>query len=99
MAARFISATAALVWVLGFALMPLSVVAQEWQPELTDQMLRDHDCEVAFYSQVTEREVNGNQVVLAKVHCTDKRSFDAYRDSAIEPFEIHPCEKPDNKAC
>ncbi len=99
MALRLVSSVSVLLWLLVFALAPFPAAAQEWQPELTDQMLRDHDCEVAFFSQVTERVVNGDQVVLAKVHCIDKRTFDAYRDSALEPFEILPCEKPDARAC
>jgi len=88
---------------LGIALVALwtaqSVPAQEWQAQLNEQVLREYDCEVAFFSQVAERMVNGEQVVLAKVHCVDKRTFDAYRDSAFEPFEIHPCENPDNRVC
>ena len=86
---------------LWLALAPLHLMAQhqEWQAQLSEQVLREYDCEVAFLSQVAERMVNGEQVVLAKVHCVDKRSFDAYRDSAFEPFEIHPCENPENRVC
>ena len=61
-----------------------------WEQELTDQVRLQYDCEVAFFSQVAERIVNGDQVVLAKVHCLDKRTFDAYRDSVFESFDIHP---------
>ena len=99
MAVRTIALAAAMAWLLSFALAPFPALAQDWQPELTDQMLRDHDCEVAFFSQVTERTVNGDLVVLAKVHCIDKRTFDALRESALKPFEIHPCEEPDRRAC
>ena len=99
MALRVVSSVAVLLWLLAAAVAPLPAVAQEWQVQLTDQMLRDYDCEVAFFSQVGERMVNGDQVVLAKVHCVDKRTFDAYRDSAFEAFEIHPCENPDNRVC
>lgn len=92
---------AQLVLALGLAWAPLPLAAQEreWQVQLTEQILSEYECEVAFLSQVAERTVNGNQVVLAKVHCVDKRSFDAYRDSAFEPFEIHPCENPNNRVC
>jgi len=76
-----------------------AAAAQEWEVELTDQMLREYDCEVAFFSQVAERSVDGDLVVIAKVHCIDKRTFDALRDSAFKPFEIHPCENPDNRVC
>ena len=89
----------ALLLGLSLALAPLPVTAQEWQEQLNGQMLREYDCEVAFLSQVSERIVNGDQVVLAKVHCVDQRSFDAYRDSAFKDFQIHPCENPDNRVC
>ena len=79
--------------------LPLRAQDAGWEQQLTEQMLREYDCEVAFFSQVAERVVNGDQVVLAKVHCQDKRTFDAYRDSAFEAFEIHPCENPDNRVC
>ena len=91
-----------LVCALAVLSAPLPLVAQDaagWQDSLNEQMLRDHDCEVAFLSQVAEREVNGDLVILAKVHCIDKRTFDAYRNSAFKPFEIHPCENPDNRVC
>lgn len=100
-AVRLISAVAALALCLAVPLAVQPAQAQEegWQSELTDQMLREYDCEVAFLSQVAERSVNGELVVLAKVHCIDKRTFDAYRDSAFVPFEIHPCEDPENRVC
>ena len=91
MALRVISSIAVLLWLLAAAVAPLPAVAQEWQAQLTEQMLRDYDCEVAFFSQVGERMVNGDQVVLAKVHCIDKRAF--------ESFELHPCENPNNRVC
>lgn len=99
MALRLIRRKTAVVLFLVSSLAALPASAQEWQPELTDQMLRDYDCEVAFLSQVAERTVNGDLIVLAKVHCIDKRTFDAYRDSAFGPFEIHPCENPNNRVC
>jgi len=99
MTRKLVTPVGALLLGLSFAAAPLPVLAQEWQKQLTDQMLREYDCEVAFFSQVAERTVNGDQVVLAKVHCIDKRTFDAYRNSAFNPFEIHPCENPDNRVC
>lgn len=101
MALRLISSLLAVALFLGAALPLQQARAQEddWQDKLTRQMLSDYDCEVAFLSQVAERMVNGEKVVLAKVHCIDKRTFDAYRDSAFKPFEIHPCENPDNRVC
>jgi hypothetical protein len=100
MALRWISSLATLAWLLAAAApLPAQAQGRDWQPELTEQMLRDHDCEVAFFSQVSERMVGGDLVTIAKVHCIDERTFDAYRDSAFEPFEVHPCENPDTRAC
>lgn len=72
---------------------------EEWGPALSDQMLSEYDCEVAFFSQVAVRAVNGEVIVIAKVHCSDQRSFDAYRPGSFEPFEVHPCENPENRVC
>jgi hypothetical protein len=101
MAEKLIASLAALALCLALPLAVQPAAAQDdgWETELSEQILREYDCEVAFLSQVAERMVNGEQVVLAKVHCIDKRTFDAYRDSAFEPFEIHPCENPDNRVC
>ena len=99
MARKLVAPLGALMLGLSMTLAPLPALAQEWQTQLTEQMQREYDCEVAFLSQVAERMVNGDLVVLAKVHCIDKRTFDAYRDSAFKPFEIHPCENPDNRVC
>ena len=72
---------------------------EAWGPILRDQMLVSYDCEVAFFSQVAERNVNGEVIVIAKVHCLDKRTFDAYRPGSFEVFEVHPCENPENRVC
>jgi hypothetical protein len=80
--------------------LPLRAEDTGWEEQLRVQVLREYDCEVAFFSQVSERILNGDQVVLAKVHCEDKRSFDAYRNSAFKKaFDIHPCDNPDNRVC
>ena len=88
---------------IALALSAAPVVAQgpedEWGPLLTEQMAVEYDCEVAFFSQVAERELNGDVVVLAKVHCQDQRTFDAYRPGSFELFEIHPCENPEHRVC
>ena len=91
---------AALAACLLYAAAPTALALQEeWGPVLTDQMLAEYDCDVAFFSQVAEREVNGDVIVIAKVHCADKRTFDAYRPGSFEVFEIHPCENPENRVC
>ena len=50
------------------------------------------DCEVSFLTQVVERDLDGRSVILAKVHCTDGRTFDASRDDSFAAFEFRVCE-------
>lgn len=99
MAEKGISALSVLALCLALPVQPAAAQEDGWQAELSEQILQEHDCEVAFLSQVTERPVNGDAVIFAKVHCVDKRTFDAYRDSAFEPFEIHICEVPEARSC
>ena len=70
-----------------------------WHEELTQQIAESEGCEVAFISQVVEREVDGRRLIMAKVHCEDKRSFDAYRGGADEAFTFKACEVPDAETC
>jgi hypothetical protein len=55
-----------------------------WEEELAEQIEYEHDCKVAFLSRITERTVEGHEVVRVTVHCRDKRSFEAFR-----PEESH----------
>ena len=91
--------TAAIVLALSAPPVAAQGAEDEWGPLLTEQMAVEYDCVVAFFSQVAERELNGDVVVLAKVHCQDKRTFDAYRPGSFELFEIHPCENPEHRVC
>lgn len=99
MAEKGISALSVLALCLALPIQPAAAQEDGWQAELSDQIFLERDCEVAFLSHVTERPMNGDAVILAEVHCVDKRTFDAYRDSASEPFEIHLCEEPEVRAC
>ena len=73
--------------IVAFALAVLPAVpapAGDWEAELSDQAMDEVQCKVAFFSQVAERELDGNRVIIAKVHCEDKRTFDAYRGNDFE---------------
>ena len=70
-----------------------------WHAELTRQIAMSESCEVAFISQVVEREIEGRRLIMAKVHCEDQRSFDALRTSDDEAFTFKACEVPDAKTC
>ena len=56
-------------------------------------MLEAHQCKVVFFTNVVEREVEGELTVFARVHCDDKRSFDAVLDDSQSEFQIKECEK------
>lgn len=71
----------------------------QWEEELSEQVREEHGCKVAFLSQVVERTVEGRRTIMARVHCEDKRTFDAYREDDFEPFEIRACEQPDAEVC
>ena len=84
------------VSLLGLSVGPAQAA---WQDELRQQILSDHACEVSFLSQVVDRTVDGRRIIMAKVHCEDRRTFDAYRGDSRERFEIKACEKPEAEAC
>jgi len=76
-----------------------AVWAADWHDELARQIAHDEGCEVAFVSQVIERDVNGKRLIMAKVHCEDKRSFDALRVSDDFAVEFKACEVPNAETC
>lgn len=71
----------------------------DWPDDLTAEIQDLHNCEVAFLSQVIEREVKGEQLVMAKVHCTDGRAFDAVRVSEYDLFEFKECTVSEKQSC
>ena len=87
----------ALAAVLTTVLVAMPALAG-WQEDLASQMRWDHDCDVTFFSNVIEREVDGKPVIIAKVHCQDGRVFDAIQRSAFEDFEVSEC-TPTEQAC
>ena len=72
---------------------------EDWAPTLTVQIFDEYQCIVSFLSQVVEREVDGQPVVIAKAHCEDDRAFDIFREGAEGRFEIIECEVPNQEAC
>ena len=72
---------------------------EDWAPVLTVQIFDEHQCVIAFLSQVVERRVDGRDVVIAKVHCEDDRAFDAYRAGSLGRFDLTECERPNREAC
>ena len=68
-----------------------ALAAESWSEELAAEIGLAETCEVDFLTQVTDREVNGVQIIFAKVHCRDGRVFDATRTGAFEPFDFKIC--------
>ena len=73
--------------------------APEWQEDMSAAIEFQHDCEVAFISHVVERPVEGDLIVMAKVHCVDQRSFDAVRMTRAADFEFKECTLREKQSC
>jgi hypothetical protein len=78
--------------IVGLAWSGLAAQEAGWQAELADEIALAESCKVEFLSQLVERTVNGQQVVMAKAHCRDKRVFDAWRNGAYAPFSFKECQ-------
>lgn len=79
---------------IGFAQPGLAA----WQDDLAAQLRWDENCDVAFYSGVIERMIDGHLVVIAKAHCQDGRVFDAIQRDEFQDFELSEC-TPEEQAC
>ena len=78
---------------------PALAASADWAEDLTFQIKDEVGCEVTMISQVVDRMVDGKRVVMAKVHCEDKRTFDAFRGEEFADFKFNECEPPEQKAC
>ena len=63
----------------------------DWQADLRKQMESQEACKVDYYSHVTERQIGNRMLITAKVHCEDKRTFDADWDDQKKLFKIRRC--------
>lgn len=90
----------ALVTVAALVLPPAHAQWEtEWEQELTFEIEAEHACDVAFLSHVLERQVNGVQVIIAKAHCMDQRSYDAQRLHPLDAFTFTECEAQEQESC
>jgi hypothetical protein len=69
----------------------------DWQVDLRKQMAAQEACKVDYFSHVTERQIGGRTLISAKVHCEDKRTFDADWDDQKREFKLRRC--GDVEAC
>ena len=63
-----------------------------WQQTLMNLMASEHGCQVAYFTGVVERTIDGRQVLIARAHCEDGRAFDASRDDKSAPFVVRACQ-------
>lgn len=71
--------------------LPPQMALADWPQDLAAEIEVVEGCRVAFLSNVVEREVDGRQVVMAKVHCEDQRLFDAWRNDPLDAFRFEEC--------
>lgn len=77
---------------LSLALGVVPAAAQTgWENELALELEIAEECQTDFLSQVIEREIDGEQMIMAKAHCRDGRVFDASRSGTLEPFTFSLC--------
>ena len=83
---------------LGLLVATFGHAQTDWQAELADEILIMEDCEVSFLTQVIERTLDGREVILAKVHCVDGRTYDASREDSFAAFSFSICEAEEEPA-
>lgn len=71
----------------------------EWLEELSADIAVIHDCEVAYLSHVVERQGDEGLMVMAKVHCVDQRTFDAFRLRTADVFQYKECTLREKQTC
>lgn len=77
----------------------MSAGQPRWEGQIAVEALDAVNCEVSFISHIVERDTPAGRVVMAKVHCTDKRSFDALRENDSAPFTFKECTPREQKSC
>jgi hypothetical protein len=78
---------------------PLAAATSEWAEDLKFQIRDELGCEVKLISQVVERVIDQKRIVMAKIHCEDNRTFDAFRDEEFADFKFNECDPPEQRAC
>ncbi len=71
----------------------------EWLEELSADISVIHDCEVAYLSHVVERRGEEGLLVMAKIHCVDQRTFDAFRLRTADVFQYKECTLREKQTC
>jgi len=74
-----------------FAVLAATPALADWQADLRRQMATQEACNVDYFSHVTERQIGNRVLISAKVHCEDKRTFDADWDDQKRQFKVRRC--------
>ncbi|SLN54881.1 hypothetical protein [Oceanibacterium hippocampi] len=69
-----------------------------WEIDLAEEVMAAENCDVEYLSHVVEREIDGKQLVMVKVHCRDARAFDAMRPDEFELFQFNECRNVNEEA-
>ncbi len=77
----------------------ISDEANKWEAAVTEEIWLEHFCRVTFFSHIVERETKNGKIVMVKVHCEDKRSFDAIRQDTYSPFTFSECTPREKTSC
>lgn len=80
-----------LVATLAVVAAPAALAEAEWQLTLRKQMADEFGCKTDYLSHIVERQIGQRFLVSAKVHCEDKRTFDANWDEAKRRFTVRQC--------
>jgi len=62
-----------------------------WELALTDQLLREHQCILRFFTDLRVFQEDGHDAIEARVHCDDDRAFDVRTLDSDMEFEIKEC--------
>ena len=89
---RFLSLLSASALAAATVIAPAVAEQSDWEPELSDQLAEEKECELDYLTGVIEKEVDGIPVVIGRAHCKDGRSFDIARNDPFEPFELKLCD-------
>ncbi len=64
-----------------------------WKQLVEQQLLKEQFCKVEYYVAEDVTGEGEDQVVKARVHCTDGRDFDIERRGESMKFRFEPCDK------
>ena len=70
----------------------VSLAAEEsWEPALKVQLQSEKNCDLSYLTNAKTYRKDSREVVEARAHCTDGRSFDVIKPDTPLKFEINEC--------